>query len=381
MLSRYISRLFGYAPRSELEESERAVAEELARTFGGPRVHHQSDRNGPYGGRPVPKDALFEAGSNFLDEWGNDWLVAPANNGMDALVFSNSFVAETEAGQVIYEEDGRLPAENHPARRLAHTIAIHERLESGDTSCKRVVKFLGSTQSCYRIEYLSSSISLNDIPRADEKSDALLAVHQRWALQYLSACRFIHGKGVVINAAPSTCIRLRPDLSLVVAAFVGASCRELDIPAGYLEEANGLVSPFGPSNIRQIDPPFGVDECGQPKTDLFDWACWVYALMMSKHRRRLNAGEKVILDDQHPLSDEERYAQEAAVREGRFEDWPVLQTDQLGPCLIKAWKGEYESAEEALQDVRSVLKTCGRVLAVGMDDEIDGFEWEVDFRS
>lgn len=306
--------------------------------------------------------------------------MAPASNGTDALVFSDAFVAETEAGQVIYEEDGRLRAENHPARRLAHTIAIHKRLESGETSCKRVVKFLGSTKSSYRIEYPASSITWDRIPHADEKPDALLALHQGWALQYLSACRFVHSKGVVINAAPSSCIWLRPDLSLVVAAFIGASCRELDIPAGDLEEANALVSPFGPSDIGQCDPPFGVDECGLPKTDLFDWACWVYTLMMSKHRRRLNAGEKVILDDRHPLSDEERDAQEVAVREGRFEDWPVLQKEQLGPCLLKAWKGDYETAEEALQDVRSALGSCGRILSANMDDEIEGFEWEVEFR-
>lgn len=380
MLGRYISRVLGYAPRTALEESERAAAEEYARKYSGPQVHHQGDRNGPYSGRPVPQEALFEEGSNFLDEWHNDWLVAPASNRMDGLVFPSSFAAETEAGEVIYEEDGRLPAETHPARRLAHTIAIHERLESGETSCKRVVKFFGSTQSCYRIEYPASSISWNSIPGADEKPDALLALHQRWALQYLSACRFIHSKGIVINAAPSIGIWLRPDLSLVVAAFVGASCRELDIPAGHLEEANALVSPFGPSEIRQCDPPFGVDECGQPKTDLFYWACWVYTLMTSKDRRRLNAGEKVLLDDRHPLSDEERDAQEVAVREGRFADWPVLQTEQLGPCLLKAWKGDYESAEEALQDVRSALGSCGRILSATMDDEIEGFEWKVEFR-
>lgn len=380
MLSRHISRLLGYSPRTALEDSEKAAAEAWERKYGGPRMHHQSRRNGSYGGGPVPRDALFEEGSNFLDEWQNDWLVANANNGIDALVFSSSFVAETEAGEVIYEEDGRLPAKNHPARRLAHTIAIHERLGSGETSCKRVVKFLGSTRSCYRIGYPASTISWNDIPRADEKPDALLALHQRWALQYLPAGRFVHSKRIVINAAPSICTWLRPDLSLVVAAFVGASCRELDIPAGHLEEANALVSPFGPSDIRQCDPPFGVDECGQPKTDLFDWACWVYTLMMSKHRRRLHAGEKVILDDRLPLSNEERDAQEAAVREGRFEDWPVLQTEQLGSCLVKAWKGEYESAQEALEDVRSTLQRCGRVLMDDTDDAIEGFEWAVEFR-
>lgn len=380
MLSRYISRLFGYAPRSPREESERAAVAEYARKYNSsPRVHYQTDREGPYSGNPVPKDALIEPGADFLDEWHDDWLVAPANNGSDALVFPASFEAETETGEVIYQDDARHPIHLEPARRLAYTIKIHERLESGEESCRRVVKFLGSTHSSYRIEYPASSISWDNISHADEKLDVLLALHQRWALQYLSACRYIHDKGIVLNAPQGSSLWLRPDLSLVIAAFLAASCRELDIPAGNMETANALLSPFGPSDVQQTEPPFGVDECGQPKTDLFDWACWVYELM-SKPRRQLNVTETVVLDDRRSLSDEERRAQQLAVLEGKFEDWPVLQTEQLGPCLIKAWKGEYESAEEALQDVRNVLKSCGRVFAADTDDEIEGFDWEAEFR-
>jgi hypothetical protein len=64
-----------------------------------------------------------------------------------------------------------------------------------------------------------------------------------------------------------------------------------------------------------------------------------------------------------------------AIRDGTFDDWPALESKKLGPCLIKAWKGEYESAAEALQDVRDTLKACGRSLATDVDDEIDGFDW------
>jgi hypothetical protein len=39
------------------------------------------------------------------------------------------------------------------------------------------------------------------IPGVDE-SDAFLALCQRWAMQYLSACRFAHGAGVIIAASP-----------------------------------------------------------------------------------------------------------------------------------------------------------------------------------
>lgn len=67
------------------------------------------------------------------------------------------------------------------------------------------------------------------------------------------------------------------------------------------------------------------------------------------------------------------------MREGRFERWPVLRDGQLGGCLVKAWRGEYGSAGEALGDVRAVLERCGRVLVGGEEDEIEGFEWEVEF--
>lgn len=76
---------------------------------------------------------------------------------------------------------------------------------------------------------------------------------------------------------------------------------------------------------------------------------------------------------------EEGRAREMAAQKGTFRDWPVLKKEQLGPCLFKAWIGEYESAEDALHDVRSVLRDGGRVLTADMDDEISGFDWEVEF--
>ena len=38
------------------------------------------------------------------------------------------------------------------------------------------------------------------------RPEALLALHQRWALQYLSACRHVHAKGIVIISAPAESI-------------------------------------------------------------------------------------------------------------------------------------------------------------------------------
>jgi hypothetical protein len=71
-----------------------------------------------------------------------------------------------------------------------------------------------------------------EVPKEIKNTDAISALHQRWALQYLSACRHVHAKGIIINTPPGQIIWLRPDLSLVVVAFVAASCQELDVKAG-----------------------------------------------------------------------------------------------------------------------------------------------------
>ena len=135
------------------------------------------------------------------------------------LVFADTFVAETSTGDVIYDaEDIRRVDEYDFPRRLAETISIHKRLEEGGERCKRVVRYLGSTPSCYRIENPHPTKSECMVPRDILAShddywryDALLALHQRWALQYLSACRHAHAKGIVIVSAPAECTWLRPD--------------------------------------------------------------------------------------------------------------------------------------------------------------------------
>lgn len=57
------------------------------------------------------------------------------------------------------------------------------------------------------------------------------------------------------------------------------------------------------------------------------------------------------------------------IRDGTFDDWPLLEHEKLGYCLVKAWKGQYASASEALQDVRATLQACGRTLV----NDVSGF--------
>jgi hypothetical protein len=388
MLRRYIARIFGHGPPSPATLRFQAVYEaykaDLAAdppilVSGHDWLPHPER---PYGGQSVPREALYEPDAEFLDFWHEEWLIAPGANEGEAVVFHLHFECERESGAVIYERDSRRD-ERYPAQRLADTIAIHQRLGEGrdeSGSPKRIVKFRGGSLSHYRIKIPSGGIWTFKKP--DERDDVVLALYQRWAMQYLSACRYIHARGIVINAPVDESIWLRSDLSVVVAGFTAASCQELNIPAGFWANSSTLNSPFGPADSQTTIPPFGVAECGELRADLFAWACWVYTLMTGRRSPLVSVKEAV---EQHkygsPMLDEigEERAREDAVREGWFDDWPVLRGEELGTCLVKAWKGQYGSAEDASRDVRAVLEGCGRVLLEGEDDGIDGIKWDAEF--
>jgi hypothetical protein len=335
-----------------------------------------------YDGHPVPDGVSLDKNAKFLDGWNEAWAVAPADNGVDVVIFNHDYRAETERGEVIYGDDFRRDEEDRePGPWLARIVAIHERLEQGavEAPCERVVRFRGSTPSTYRLERPPSVIFQFIAPQ--EKHDTVLALHQRWALQYLAACRHIHAKSIVLNA-PSVAesIWLRSDFSLVIAGFVAASCASLNIRAGYWMNGATLESPFGPADSSSLEPPFGIAECGEARADLFNWACWIYELMTGCESPVVDCETLWMWDG--PEGDRlraEKTENEETVRNGRFEGWPVLRDEELGFCLVKAWRGEYESAGEALCDVRALLESCGRVLVDGKEDEIGGFDWEAEF--
>jgi hypothetical protein len=103
--------------------------------------------------------------------------------------------------------------------------------------------------------------------------------------------------------------------------------------------------------------------------------------MMTERWNPLVPPEIAETDVSSYMRSEEGCARASAARHGTFDNWSVLGNEKLGSCLVKAWKGQYESAEDALQDVRAVLQECGRVLAADSDDEIEGFDWEAVIRT
>jgi hypothetical protein len=190
IIGRHFYRLvFGDPEREEQRRAEEAARIAWSEAHPWPKSLEDFpwDLSKPYGGQPVPKEALLESvepNGKFLHDWHEGWQMVLAENRCDVLVFSVLFVTELETGEVIYDEDDRR-AENWPGgpgRRLAETIRIHERLEDGGERCKRVMGFLGSAPSCYRIENLLPNGFCHEVASRSNQPDKMLALHQRWAL-------------------------------------------------------------------------------------------------------------------------------------------------------------------------------------------------------
>lgn len=319
----------------------------------------------PYNGHPVPRGTDLSPESRFIADWLEDFPVVPADDGTSVLVFSDCFLSESSDGEVTYDEERREVFEDQRHLRLFDLMKIHQRLQEGNEEPSlRIVRFAGATPSCYRLEKLSPG-PLPYYRSRVEQSDTVLALYQRWALQYLSACRFFHAKGVVMASPPDDVSWLRSDYSLAIANFATAACEDLDIGHGWtVPGGHEDICPYNPDITYQDD-----DSYGRPKLDIFLWAAWIYELMSGDS---LNLHFSSNYDDLRAVGKK--------IREGEYDEWPILPEERLGPCLVKAWKGEYESAGDALHDVRSMLKACGRTLSSSVDDEIDGFDWPGSFQ-
>lgn len=310
----------------------------------------------PYDGRPVPPGTDMSPNARYVDEWYERFNVVPAADGDSVLVFSEYFEGVNDDGEVEYDEEQRAVFEDQTHLRWLEAVQIHQRLQEGDGEEKgrsRVVRFLGAEAGAYRLEKPSPSIYPYTTPNVGE-SDEYLALCQRWAMQYLSACRFIHSKGVVVACPPDGVSWLRPNFSLTVANFAFASCRDLHIDAWWQlgESEVDDLCPYGtPCVYSMSDAPLTETQCGQPKLDIFMWANWMYEVMSDGKRLSEHIYQK--------HSYKELPALGKMVREGTFDDWPLLENEKSGPCLIKAWKGQYETADDALRDVRITLEACG----------------------
>ncbi|THW82730.1 hypothetical protein D6D15_10040 [Aureobasidium pullulans] len=319
-----------------------------------------------YKKRAPLKASLMSGLSEFRDEFNEEYYILPANDGRTALLFPSTFLSEEADGTVIFGET-RVD-DDDPRERLDAVVQIYGILAEHDTFHPRIVKYLGTTNSGYRLERLShSSIGLDLQCPYYHHNDVVLALYQRCALQILSALDHLHQKNIFLNNVGNK-LWLREDYSIAIANMTSAGCTEPLIP-GRKSPPMVLESPWAAD----------ADHPGSVKNDLFDWASWTFALMTgNKDPLLMHMGI-----EGHVTSGTETFDKHISlchdVSLGNFDAWPQLDEKLLGSVILKAWRGEYESAGQAMQEAKDAIRACGHELSKEHGDEIVTYDWQQEF--
>lgn len=119
------------------------------------------------------------------------------------------------------------------------------------------------------------------------------------------------------------------------------------------------------------------------KTDIFAWAVFVWRLMTNCFSKRdpcfvkcggVYVGHSIVhFPNGRVYGPQPReHGYHGDVLSGLAEGGEFVDTgeERLGPILIKCWKGEYESCEEVMADVRTSATKLGREVSGELTDEI-----------
>ncbi|KAE8342182.1 hypothetical protein BDV24DRAFT_162733 [Aspergillus arachidicola] len=253
----------------------------------------------------------------------------------------------------------------------------------------RIVKYLGRLPVGYLLEKLdpgpldaTTLPLLTTFPASRTSSDdkdfhdngdrePLLLLYYRWALQSLAMLAFLHEHRVYLMDFSSSMVWLRDDLSIALSGFVNATIPTDEYP----------YSPDGTRYETEIyyptNPDSGHPELS-PKIDLSDWATFIWRLMRNDTSCHGAKWCEMPTDPLDPteipgeVSGWEYHKQR--LKEGKLQ---LLEEERLGPMLVKAWKGEYDTARHILQEVRAYLQQIG-VRVEGEDEVVldDGRKWE-----
>ncbi|KAK5675663.1 hypothetical protein LTS10_011763 [Elasticomyces elasticus] len=204
----------------------------------------------PYHGMSVPQGASHDpSDSEMYDEWSERYFVVPAIDPSKVLVFCKWFEAENAyTGEVQYDEWMNCRGDDDEVERLESTNKIYQHMFDFPDALghPRIVRYFGATPTGYLLERLhpgpayprdlvptKQEVLLGDGNASSLSNDAILALHQRWALQVLNALSYIHNKGVILNGVIWDALWLREDFSIAVAGFVAASSKQLGIGEGH----------------------------------------------------------------------------------------------------------------------------------------------------
>lgn len=201
--------------------------------------------------------------------------------------------------------------------------------------------------------------------------EPLLLLYYRWALQSLNMLAYLHEHEVYFMDFSLSTIWIREDLSIALSGFVNATIPTDEWP----------YSPDGSRYEPEIYYPT-VQGNGfpvlTPKIDLSDWATFVWQLMrmdVDSEGKRWSLPTDPLDETEKPGENEDAWKyHEKRVKEGKLQ---LLEEERLGPILVKAWKGGYESAREIMQAVRLYLEQI-EVKMEGEDEVLldGGRKWE-----
>ncbi|CAN9203253.1 unnamed protein product [Alternaria alternata] len=245
---------------------------------------------------------------------------------------------------------------------------------------------------------------VQETPSREDK--VMLALYYRWALQALSALSFFHSRSVYLTFFSSRNVWLRSDFSLAITGFISVEGPELDADAlrdawkqskrddrqerNYQACVAGRTQKPEPSDEESNEDSEEIPEGFSESWSEGEWAGDGNALFYDDYfnityPREAEAPWKRDIDWSPFSSPGGRPTEEAA-------DWrdqlQVLEQARLGSVLLKAWKGEYESAEQAAEDTRKIAEEVGinvvsSTVEVGdnwmklFKDEVDiGEPWE-----
>ncbi|KAK3628928.1 hypothetical protein LTR56_009381 [Elasticomyces elasticus] len=335
-----------------------------------------------YDEQPVPLNASVDpADPEYYYEWAEQVMVVPSNDGTSVLVHHGWLLAEDpDTHEIIYHEHASMmrPDETDWLKRIEGANTIYQHLFASQSSHPRIVGYLGPTNTGYRLERLNPG-PIYDRELDVDSSDLALALYQCWGLQALSALKFIHSRGAVLNALASDSLWLREDFSIAVAGFMCAACAEIRVSAqgSPTMNAESFACPWAASRTRSLAAEkYTEAETGQPKKDLFDWAVWVCENMTGKspfqHSMTKSQQDQGYYAGIRPL--------ERALRRGEYNDWPSMPDQKLGPIVLKALRGQYETASEALAELKVLLQGLGRTLASSQEDELQDYDWQKELR-
>ncbi|KAI4665300.1 uncharacterized protein J4E78_002760 [Alternaria triticimaculans] len=244
----------------------------------------------------------------------------------------------------------------------------------------------------------------------------MLSLYYRWAIQALSAFRFIHARSMCIGFFSSQLVWIRPDFSLAVGGFISASAQEIEDElwkdteedtkaarreANFIDENGREIESTASCgwdegewaaddmiyDMVHYEDPFdesyytgGVQ--GSVKADLFYWATFVWRLMtndftaVSPSRRGPFRGlwePAWPMEGGYKIEDSPNISNIIDERERR-KLFQQLERARLGHVLVGAWNNRYGNVDEVVRDIELAAVEVGITIS---GDEVDiGEKWE-----